>query len=250
MQQLQPLRPYFQSQRGRACEVTAGPAEARDQPEVDRVTRYKEDYWSCLGRGLRRKNRRGRWRDNYSHLAMNKISRQCRQFVVPAFGPEIFDRHILALDKSGRLQPQAECAQPVYVQVGRVAAHKPNSWQLPRLLRTRRERPSGYAAEQRDELTTLHSITSSARASTVGGVAASRLEAVHRLGPYLHLSPQSSRTKVSSFWFGFRSNAARHKERLMWSGRRRRKNVKLRFGRCILRIRMRNFSFHLCLQQP
>src|SRR5262245_50737359 len=164
MQQLQPLRPYFQSQRGRACEVTAGAAQARDQPEVDRVTRYKEDDWSCLGRGLRRKNRRGRWRDNYSHLAMNKISRQCRQFVVPAFGPEIFDRHILALDKSGRLQPQAECAQPVYVQVGRVAAYKPNSWQLAWLLCARRERPSDCrAAEQRDEiapfqLIELHSV--------------------------------------------------------------------------------------------
>src|SRR5262249_5650603 len=157
MQQLQPLRPYFQSQRGRACEVAAGPAQARDQPEVDRVTRYKEDDWGCLGGGLRRKTRRGRWRDNYSHLAMNKISRKCRQFVVPAFGPEIFDRHILALDKSGRLQPQAECAQPVYVQVGRVAAYKPNSWQLARLLRARRQRPRRRrAAEYGYELAAFH----------------------------------------------------------------------------------------------
>src|SRR5262245_57706394 len=181
MQQLQPLRPYFQSQRGRACEVTAGAAQARDQPEVDRVTRYKEDYWSCLGRGLRRKNRRGRWRDNYSHLAMNKISRQCRQFVVPAFGPEIFDRHILALDKSGRLQPQAECAQPVYVQVGRVAAHKPNSWQLSRL-RARPERPRHRrAAEERYELAAPHSITSSASESKLSEIVTPSAFAVFKL---------------------------------------------------------------------
>src|SRR6516165_7977473 len=37
------------------------------------------------------------------------------------------------------------------------------------LLRTRRERPSGRAAEQRDELAAVHSITSSARASSVSG---------------------------------------------------------------------------------
>ena len=38
------------------------------------------------------------------------------------------------------------------------------------LLRARRQRPRGRrAAEQRDELAPLHSITSSARASSVGG---------------------------------------------------------------------------------
>src|SRR6516165_8072058 len=41
-----------------------------------------------------------------------------------------------------------------------------------RLLRPRRERPRGRAAEQRDELAAItHSITSSARASSVGGTA-------------------------------------------------------------------------------
>jgi hypothetical protein len=39
------------------------------------------------------------------------------------------------------------------------------------LLRARRERPRGRAAEQRDELATAaHSITSSASASSVGGM--------------------------------------------------------------------------------
>src|SRR5215472_9577783 len=38
-----------------------------------------------------------------------------------------------------------------------------------RLLRARRERPGGRAAEQRDELAAPHSITSSARASSIGG---------------------------------------------------------------------------------
>jgi hypothetical protein len=45
------------------------------------------------------------------------------------------------------------------------------------LLRTRRERPRSRAAEQRDEVAPLHlrrhSITSSARASSVGGISMS-----------------------------------------------------------------------------
>src|SRR5262249_32551742 len=39
----------------------------------------------------------------------------------------------------------------------------------PRLLRARRNRPRGRAAEQRNEVPPPHSITSSARASSIGG---------------------------------------------------------------------------------
>jgi hypothetical protein len=56
MQQLQPFRPYFQSQRGRTCQVAVGPVQVRDKSEVDRITRYKEDYWDGLSRGLRGQN--------------------------------------------------------------------------------------------------------------------------------------------------------------------------------------------------
>src|SRR6516225_3002249 len=51
----------------------------------------------------------------------------------------------------------------------------------PRLLRARRERPHGRAAEQRYELAALHSITSSARASSVGGTSRPSAFAVLRL---------------------------------------------------------------------
>src|SRR5262249_8272537 len=50
-----------------------------------------------------------------------------------------------------------------------------------RLLRARRERPCNRAAEQRDELAPLHSITSSARASSVAGTSRPRAFAVFRL---------------------------------------------------------------------
>src|SRR5262249_38471408 len=53
---------------------------------------------------------------------------------------------------------------------------------LPRLLRARRQRPRGYrAAEHRDELAPLHSITSSASASSAGGTVRPSILAVSAL---------------------------------------------------------------------
>src|SRR5262249_3454548 len=49
------------------------------------------------------------------------------------------------------------------------------------LLRPYRERPRGRAAEQRDELAAPHSITSSARASSIGGISRPRALAAARL---------------------------------------------------------------------
>ena len=61
-------------------------------------------------------------------------------------------------------------------------AQEPDGRQLRRLLRARRERPRRRrAAEQRDELAPLHSITSSARASSVGGTSRPSALAVLRL---------------------------------------------------------------------
>src|SRR6516225_298899 len=51
----------------------------------------------------------------------------------------------------------------------------------PGFLRARRKRPRSHAAEQRDQLAALHSITSSARASNVGGTSRPSAFAVLRL---------------------------------------------------------------------
>jgi hypothetical protein len=63
----------------------------------------------------------------------------------------------------------------------RVRTQETNGPQLPRLLRARRERPRGRAAEQRDELAPFHSITSSASASTFDGMVIPSALAVERL---------------------------------------------------------------------
>src|SRR6516165_1434403 len=97
--------------------------------------------------------------------------RQRRQPVNLIVGPAVFDRDVLALDISGVFKSLAESAQPVRKPIRRLAIEEPDHRH--RLLRARREWPRRRAAKQRGEFAPLHrcdhSITSSARASKVGG---------------------------------------------------------------------------------
>src|SRR5262249_53526855 len=78
------------------------------------------------------------------------------------------------------LQALTECAHQVHGAFKRRAPEEPDHRHR-RLLRARRERPYGSAADERDELATPHSITSSARASSVGGTSKPSVLAVLRL---------------------------------------------------------------------
>src|SRR5262249_45183334 len=91
----------------------------------------------------------------------------------------IFDADIAVLDVTGLTQPLAERGHEMSECPGRSAVEEPDHRQ-PRLLRARRQRPRGRrAAEQDDELAPFHhSITSSARASSVGGISSPSMRAV------------------------------------------------------------------------
>src|SRR5262249_36812310 len=65
-------------------------------------------------------------------------------------------------------EPLAECYNSACHDVGRSDAEK-RDHRHRRLLPARRERPGRRAAEQRDEVAPLHSITSSAMASSLSG---------------------------------------------------------------------------------
>src|SRR5262245_7562161 len=97
--------------------------------------------------------------------------------------PPILDRHILALDVPGFTNALPECGQKACT-IGKErprAAEEPDHRQR-RLLRARRDRPRDRrAAEQRDERPPSHSITSSARARSIGGMSRSIAFAVARL---------------------------------------------------------------------
>src|SRR5262249_919347 len=165
-----------------ARQVTTGPVQAGDKSSLDRVDRYPEDNRNDCGSSLSDYCRRSAAsRNHHRYLTTNQFGRKRRQTAVVPFRPAIFDLHVLALDISCLFQPLAERAQTDRVRVRRRVAKEPDHrhrW----LLRLRRERPCGCrAAEQRDELAALHSITSSARASKVGGTSMPSALAVLRL---------------------------------------------------------------------
>src|SRR5262249_18239887 len=107
-------------------------------------------------------------------------------------GPAGVDPHIAADDPSQQRQrllehPDARLPDRIVRSRGREHANAPH---LGALLRARRGRPrSDRAAKQRYELAALHSITSSARASKLGGTSRPKALAVFRLTTNSNLVP-------------------------------------------------------------
>src|SRR5262245_59363553 len=103
---------------------------------------------------------------------------------VAGIGPAGIDPQVAALAPSQlaeRLCERGEPGLPLGIVRGDIREHAdaPHSVAL---LRTRRERPRRRrAAEQRDELAPIHSITSSASASSDGGASTPSVFAVFRL---------------------------------------------------------------------
>src|SRR5262249_33840465 len=96
------------------------------------------------------------------------------------FRPAKCDHNILPLDKSNFAQFLLKGSDYASGFAGRAAANKTNHRHR-RLLRPRRERPRSRTANERDEIAALHSITSSARASSVGAMLTPSAFAVVRL---------------------------------------------------------------------
>src|SRR5262245_10377081 len=98
------------------------------------------------------------------------------------FRPPVFNPDVLAVDIADLFQPLSKTAQKFGGHVERSRVEPADNWH-PSLLRPRPDRPrGGRAAEQRDELAPSdHSITSSARASSVAGTSRPSASAVGRL---------------------------------------------------------------------
>src|SRR5262249_47538912 len=88
----------------------------------------------------------------------------------------IFDDQVLTLDVAELSQPIRKVLDGPQPQV----AHQPDAPHPHGLLRACRERPRRRAADSQDEIAPPHSITSSARASKVGGKVMPRVLAVLR----------------------------------------------------------------------
>src|SRR5262249_2932236 len=124
----------------------------------------------------------GVMRSDHRHLTAYQIGCEVGQSVDLVLRPAVLDRHILALDVAGFTKALAECGQIACTIDRRRAAEEPNHRHR-RLLRACRERPRRRcAAEERYDLAPPHhSITSSARASSVGGTSRPSALAAFRL---------------------------------------------------------------------
>src|SRR5262245_19126854 len=181
-QEFQPFCYQLIAEKIDARRVAAGTGEASDKTEPDRVFRNGKDDRDRRGSGLGRQRRVGTSGcDDHGDLPANQFSYQRRYPIDLILTPAVFDRDVLALDMSGILKALAECAYTVRLSIGRTRVDDANHRRRG-LLRARRNRPRGRnAADKRDERAALHSITSSASASSVGGMSKPSALAVTRL---------------------------------------------------------------------
>src|SRR5262245_57105224 len=145
------------------------PVETGYKAESDWIGPGNEDDGDRRCCGLGSKYRWWSERADHRYLALDEIGRHRWQWTITIRYPAVFDPHVLTLDIAHFGKTTPECGIEMHGVGLRQAAEISNHRHC-RLLRSRRERPRGRAAEQCYELAALHSITSSARASSVGGI--------------------------------------------------------------------------------
>jgi hypothetical protein len=113
----------------------------------------------------------------------DQLHREFAKAISVASGPAVIDPHIAAVGPAQLLQSLHECREAglTYRMVFGERHEHTDAPDL-RRLRARRERPRhGRAADERDEVASFHSITSSARPSSIGGTVRPIVLAVFRL---------------------------------------------------------------------
>src|SRR5262245_15439026 len=94
------------------------------------------------------------------------------------FRPSVINRYILTFSKTSFVEPLMKRRNET--SIGKCISEETNYRQY-RLLCAQTKRPHRDAASKRDELAPPHSITSSARVSSVGGISRPSILAVVRL---------------------------------------------------------------------
>ena len=181
-QQTKPLRLHDICVQGIAGRVATGVVKALDQSLADRIAAYPEHDGNGRGGTLGRAGRGvAADRDEHAYSTTDEIGRYRGEQVVTTARPPELNREILTLDIAALGQTAAEGCQQVRRVLGRTRAHVAYHRHR-RLLRARRDRPRHRrAAEERDELAPLHSITSSARTRNDSGILSPSAFALLRL---------------------------------------------------------------------
>src|SRR5262249_20775161 len=158
-EEAQPVGLEVENKRAYARDVAAGAIEAGDETAPDRVGASHVDDRYSRGRSLGRQCRYlAAWCNNDRHLSTHEIGGERGQLIVLSVGPAIVQGGVLALEESGIFQALQDHRDERRVDGGRTGAENADHRHR-RLLRARRERPRGRAAEQRDELAAFHLIT-------------------------------------------------------------------------------------------
>src|SRR5262245_18946025 len=168
-QEFQALARKLGRRKRQAGDVATRPRQTGDKASAKRVRHRREYDWDNRGRLFRCEDRRSRC-DNNIDLETDKLGGDLGETLEASLRPTNLDDDGTALDPSEFAQPLFKSGDPLARGGTRLPAQKPDGRQLARLLGPRRERPRRSAAEQTDEFAAPHhSITSSARASSVGG---------------------------------------------------------------------------------
>src|SRR5262245_12111170 len=183
MQQREPLCTTQAAAKERhARQIALRSVEAGDETHLHRIfTDDEHERYGRAGNPHCRQHRR-RVADDHGRLPADQIGGETRQPIRLIVPPTLLDDDIAAFDEPFLTQPFGEFRHEVRKRRGARAAKKTDHRHR-RLLRPRRDRPRRRrAAEQRDELAASHhSITSSARASSVGGMSRPSALAVLKL---------------------------------------------------------------------
>src|SRR5262245_62065971 len=165
MQQPKLLCPKLRRNEGDTGDVAARPVETGDEAELNRVAAGYEDDRDRRSRRLGYNCRGDVMRSDHRHLTAYQIGCEVGQSLDLVLRPAILDHDILALDVAGFTNPLPEGGQ-ITCTIGKRRTAEETDHRHRRLLRARRERPRGHAADKRDEvapsqLLELHSFPAS-----------------------------------------------------------------------------------------
>src|SRR5262245_35308493 len=167
--------------RGKNCDaggVAIGLGERTHEALVEHVIGESQD-WNACSRTLRGANRCISARQDEIHASFHQIGRMVLHSLRQQRETGCIDYEILAFDEAE--PPQFIEQREIMRCIARARKQAAEAINAPGLLAARRERPRGRTAEQRYELATLHSITSSARCCRNKGTSRPMAFAVLRL---------------------------------------------------------------------
>src|SRR6185312_6491533 len=185
LEQFQPFPSHSGLIKGEAGNVAAWTSEARDEATGNRVGYVRDHDGNCMRLADKRASHGRGHTEDCVGSQIDQLFCECLHLIRIIAGPAKLDPEIVALRPPQLRERGAEYRDPrLHRRIAfRKADQHANAPHRVKLLRPRRQWPCRRrAAEQCDELAAPdHSITSSARASSVGGTVTPNAFAVFRL---------------------------------------------------------------------